>query len=157
MGIFFAISGYHKLFNPARHATIAKTMVTDGVPEVKFNSWFVPGVEFAGGIGLILGVLVPLAAFGLLIVCCVAAAVDGLKRIPAWSPLDKADYMDDVLYLPEVLYAIILLVLILMGGGTFSIDWLVSHATLSQIHDAFFMAVFIGFCAVMSVGAVMLL
>lgn len=125
MGVFFAISGYHKLFNPVRHAAIAQTMVADHVPDPRFNSWLVPSVEFSGGLALIVGLLTPLAALGLFCVCCVAALVDGIKRIAGWAPLDKADYLDDVLYLPEVLYSIILLAIILTGGGPFSVDaWL---------------------------------
>ena len=124
MGVFFVISGYHKLFNPQRHATITKTMVEDRVPDPKFNSWFVPLIEFSGGAALVIGLLTPLAALGLFLVCCGATLLDGLKRISGWSPIDRADYVDDVLYLPEVLYAIILFSLIVMGGGPFSIDGL---------------------------------
>lgn len=122
MGVFFVFSGYHKLFNAKRHATIVATMAADRVPDIKFNSWFVPSVEFLGGAALVVGFLTPLAALGLLCVCCVATLADGLKRIPAWSPIDKADYADDVLYLPEVLYAIILAAIIFTGGGPLSLD-----------------------------------
>jgi len=122
IGVFFIISGYHKLFIPARHAVVAQTMVDDHVPEAQFNSWFVPGIEFSGGMALAIGFLVPLAALGLFIVCCVATLVDGVKRIGGWKPLDKADYLDDVLYLPEVLYALILTAIMLTGGGPYSLD-----------------------------------
>lgn len=125
MGIFFAISGYHKLFNPIRHVTVVQTMLEDHVPIPLFNSWFVPTAEFTGGIALLIGFLTPFAAFGLFIICCGATLTDGLKRIGGWKPLDKADYVDDVLYLPEVLYALILLTLVLAGGGPFSLDWLI--------------------------------
>jgi uncharacterized membrane protein YphA (DoxX/SURF4 family) len=30
LGIFFAISGYHKLFNASRHATLTRTLQDDG-------------------------------------------------------------------------------------------------------------------------------
>jgi uncharacterized membrane protein YphA (DoxX/SURF4 family) len=122
MGVFFVFSGYHKLFNKQRHAVIAQTMAADRIPDARFNSWFVPGVEFLGGLALFFGFLTSLAAFGLVCVCCVATLVDGLKRIPAWSPIDKADYADDVLYLPEVLYSIILLAIIFTGPGPYSLD-----------------------------------
>lgn len=122
MGTFFAISGYHKLFNPIRHATVAQTMVDDHIPEPTLNSWLVPTAEFAGGMALLIGLFTSLAAAGLFIICCGATLTDGLKRIGGWKPLDKADYLDDVLYLPEVLYALILLTLVLTGGGPWSID-----------------------------------
>ena len=122
MGVFFVISGYHKLFNPVRHAAIVQTMVQDHVPLVRVNCWFVPSVEFFGGLALMIGLLAPLAAFGLFVICCMATFVDGLKRIPTWHPLDRADYVDDVLYLPEVLYSVMLWVVILGGSGPYSLD-----------------------------------
>lgn len=117
LGTFFSISGYHKLFNARRHATIAETMRTLHIPCPRFNSWFVPSIEFAGGLALLSGILAPLAAIGLLIICLVAVCTDGLGRIPAFQPIDKADYLDDLLYLPEVLYVLGLLIVIGAGPG----------------------------------------
>jgi uncharacterized membrane protein YphA (DoxX/SURF4 family) len=128
MGVFFTISGYHKLFNAKRHAIIESTMESDGVPDPVAASWFIPFCEFAGGLALLIGFLTPLAAIGLCIICCGAALLDGLKRITGYAPIDKADYVDDVLYLPEVLYSIILLSLTLTGGGPISIDYLALHS-----------------------------
>lgn len=125
MGVFFVFSGYHKLFNAARHQTIVNTMVADHVPLPFFNCWFVPMVEFLGGTALVLGLLTPLAALGLFCVCTVATLADGLKRVTGWKPIDRADYVDDVLYLPEVLYALILLAIIFLGAGPFSVDALI--------------------------------
>lgn len=122
LGAFFAISGYHKLFCPERHQLIYETMVADHVPLPRFNSWFVPTVEFAGGLALIVGLLTPLAALGLLVVCIVACAVDGVKRIPAMKPLDRADWLDDLLYLPETIYAMFLAVYVFQGAGPWSLD-----------------------------------
>ena len=34
LGTFFAISGYHKLFNASRHATLTRTLQDDGVRAV---------------------------------------------------------------------------------------------------------------------------
>ena len=31
LGVFFAISGYHKLFNASRHAALTRTLQDDGV------------------------------------------------------------------------------------------------------------------------------
>lgn len=127
LGVFFMISGYHKLFNRQRHKTITDTMVADKVPFPKFDSWFVPIIEFSAGAALVVGFLTTLAAFGLFCVCFGACIWDGLKRIPGWQPLDMADYLDDVLYLPEFLYGVILLALILVGAGPFSLDNIVAH------------------------------
>jgi len=117
LGTFFTISGWHKLFNPQRHATIAETMTKLHIPFPNFNCWFVPAVEFAGGVALLTGILSPLAALGLFIICFVAVCTDGIRRIPAYKPLDKAEWLDDLLYLPEVLYIFGLLIVMIAGPG----------------------------------------
>jgi putative oxidoreductase len=117
LGTFFTISGYHKLFNKQRHASLVATLKACHVPLLGFNQWWVPSVEFAGGLALISGILAPLASLGLMAICAIAILTDGLKRIPAEHPLDAADYCDDVLYLPEVLYLFGLVVVITVGPG----------------------------------------
>jgi uncharacterized membrane protein YphA (DoxX/SURF4 family) len=128
-GLFFAISGYHKLFNPQRHATLVATLEADGVPLLKVNQWFVPMVEMGGGVALVIGLLTPIAAIGLACICTVACVVDGVKRIKGWGPIDKADYIDDLLYLPELVYIMILVLLITKGGG----DWSVDHILYTHL------------------------
>lgn len=124
LGTFFTISGYHKLFNANRHATVLTTMQVDGVIDPRLNAWIIPLAEFSGGLAVAVGFLTPLAAAGLIIICCGATLLDGLKRITGMKPIDRADYVDDVLYLPEALYAIMLLTLIFLGSGPISVDHL---------------------------------
>lgn len=121
MGTFFAISGFHKLFNGARRAAVRDTFREDGVYSPALM-WLVPGGEFMGGLALLGGLLTPFAAFGLIIICLGACAFDGFKRIKTWGPIDRADALDDVLYLPEALYIICLVVIILIGPGQLSLD-----------------------------------
>lgn len=122
LGLFFAISGYLKLFNAARHATLARTLQDDGVRAVPIMQWLVPSVEFSGGCALIVGLLSALAAFGLLVVCLGAFVLDAVKRINAGQPLNLAACVADLLYLPEVLYCIGLAVVMLGGPGPWSVD-----------------------------------
>jgi|ERR1700722_5101460 uncharacterized membrane protein YphA (DoxX/SURF4 family) len=122
LGVFFVISGYHKLFNAARHATLTRTLQDDGIHAVPIMQWLVPGVEFSGGLALITGLFTVLAAFGLFVVCFGALARDAIRRISAWKPLDRADWLDDLLSLPEALYCIGLLVVMLAGPGPWSLD-----------------------------------
>jgi putative oxidoreductase len=131
LGVFFISSGYHKLFNAKRHAQIVLTMAQDHVPMLWFNSWFVPCVEFSGGIAILVGFLAPLAAFGLFCVCAVATLTDGLRRIQGWAPIDRADWWDDLLYLPEVLYSIMLIEVMLLGAGPYSIDSVIARSVLA--------------------------
>src|ERR1700685_2623324 len=87
LGAFFAISGYHKLFNASRHATLTRTLQDDGVHDLPFMQWLLPSAEFSGGCALILGFLSVLAAFGLFVISFGALALDGVKRIRGWVPL----------------------------------------------------------------------
>jgi putative oxidoreductase len=122
LGVFFAISGYHKLFNPSRHATLTQTLQDDGVRAVPVMQWLVPGIEFSGGWALIIGLLSALAAFGLFVICLGAVVLDAIKRVGAWQPIDRADWLGDLLYLPEALYCIGLAVVMLGGPGPWSLD-----------------------------------
>lgn len=125
VGVFFAISGWHKLFNRERHAALVATLQSDHVPWVSFNQWWVPSVELGAGVALAVGFLTPVAAMLLLVVCAVACWVDGLPNINSrHSPIDRADWLDDVLYLPETLYLVMLLALVCMGSGSLSLDHL---------------------------------
>src|SRR5271154_6997247 len=75
LGAFFAISGYHKLFNASRHATLTRTLQNDGVHAVPIMKWLLPSLEFGGGCLLIIGLLSVLAAFGLFVICAGAFAL----------------------------------------------------------------------------------
>lgn len=122
IGTFFAISGYHKLFNTSRHATLAGTLRDAGVRGVPVMQWLVPAVEFSAGCALVVGLLSALAAFGLFVISLAAVVLDAVKRVGAWQPLDRADWLGDVLYLPEALYCVGLAVVMLAGPGRRSLD-----------------------------------
>ena len=126
LGTFFAISGYLKLFNVSRHATLTRTLQDDGVRAVPIMQWLVPGVEFSAGCALIIGLVSALAAFGLFVICLSAFALDAIKRISAWHPINRTDWLGDVLYLPEVLYCIGLAVVMLAGPGPWSLDAMIA-------------------------------
>lgn len=123
LGLFFAISGYHKLFIPARHASLVATLKADKIPLLSFNAWFVPVVELIAGLTLTLGLLSVISALLLGAICLVATCCDGWARVCSYKPIDVADYVDDVLYLPEVLYGIMLLTVILTGPERYSLDY----------------------------------
>jgi putative oxidoreductase len=122
LGAFFAISGFHKLFNASRHMTLTRTLQNDGVHALPIMQWLLPTVEFGGGCALIIGLLSVLAAFGLFVICAGALALDAVKRIRAWQPIDRADWLGDLLYVPESLYCIGLTVVMLAGPGPWSLD-----------------------------------
>jgi uncharacterized membrane protein YphA (DoxX/SURF4 family) len=122
VGTFFMLSGYHKLFNPERHRTLTEQLKELGVHALGFNQWWVPTVEFLGGLAVVIGFLAPLAALGLLVLILVAIATSGPERIRLYKPIDQADRIDDWLYLPEVLYAFMLITVVSAGAGPYSLD-----------------------------------
>ena len=122
VGVFFMLSGYHKLFNAPRHRMMVDELKALGVPALGFNQWWVPTVEFAAGAAVAIGVLAPLAALGLLVVILVAMATSGRQRIKALKPINQSDRIDDWLYLPETLYAFMLVLVISAGAGPYSLD-----------------------------------
>jgi uncharacterized membrane protein YphA (DoxX/SURF4 family) len=71
VGAFFMLSGYHKLFNAQRHRSFVDELKGLGVPALGFNQWWVPTVEFTAGGGVLIRLLAPLAALGLLVVILV--------------------------------------------------------------------------------------
>jgi uncharacterized membrane protein YphA (DoxX/SURF4 family) len=125
VGAFFMLSGYHKLFNAERHRSFVDELKGLGVHAVGFNQWWVPLVEFSAGAAVVVGFLAPLAAFGLLFLILVAIATSGRQRIKLYKPIDEADRIDDWLYLPESLYAFMLIIIISAGAGPYSLDTLI--------------------------------
>jgi len=90
------------------------------------NAVFVSTVEFVFGLLLVAGAATPLACVmlgGSMIVAIVTTAV---RTIEALSPLD---WLSEFLYLPEVLYLVILVWLFFSGPGWLSVD----HLILSKI------------------------
>ena len=122
VGTFFMYSGYHKLFNAERHRVFADELRSLHVHAVGINQWWVPLVEFSAGGAVVVGLVAPLAALGLLVVILVANATTGRERIKAYKPIDRADRIDDWLYLPETLYAVMLILVISAGAGPYSLD-----------------------------------
>lgn len=120
-GSFFAFSGMNKLFNKGRHAGLVETLKADHVPAVGFNQWWVPGWEFVGGCSLVAGFFPSFMAAVLMVILAVACCSEGAKRVAAYAPINKADYVDDWLYLPEVIWMFPLAVVMLCGGGKFAV------------------------------------
>lgn len=125
LGAFFTISGFHKTFNQDRRESLRDTFSKDGVTSPLFM-YLIPGGELLGGLGLLVGFLTLPAAMGLALICGGASLLDGSKRICAFGhPIDRADFFADVLYLPEVLYALIMVTIMLTGPGMYSLDHVV--------------------------------
>jgi len=120
LGVFFAISGGNKLFVASRTRQMYETLAGAGIPHPHFMTYFVSSIEFVGGCLLVIGLLSSLCCAALIIQMIVAITTVQLATIPAG--LSFLDWLDDLLYLPETLYVIILTWLICSGPGRVSLD-----------------------------------
>src|ERR1700719_3708141 len=98
-----------------------ETLVEAKVPFPRLTTYFVAGVEFVGGFFLTVGVLSSLACVALLVDMLVASLTTKLSAIP--KKLSPLSWLDDFLYLPEVLYMLFFIWLICSGPGKFSVDY----------------------------------
>jgi putative oxidoreductase len=121
VGLFFAISGANKLFVASRTQTMYETLVAGKVPFPHLMTYFVSGVEFVGGSSLTVGLLSSLACLVLLVDMLVAILTTNLPAMP--KRLSPLNWLDDFLYLPEVLYVLLFIWLICSGPGIFSVDY----------------------------------
>jgi putative oxidoreductase len=82
LGLFFAISGANKLFVAGTTQTMYETLVEAKVPFPHLMTYFVSGVEFAGGSLLAVGFLSSLACVALLVDMVVAILTTKLSAMP---------------------------------------------------------------------------
>ena len=124
LGLFFAISGANKLFVPQRTQVMYETLVAAHVPLPRLMVYFVSSVELVGGCLLIVGLLTTLASIALLGDMVTAILTTNLAALPKVnSPLN---WLDNFLYLPEVLYVLFFVWLICSGPGRFSVDSMIA-------------------------------
>lgn len=121
LGLFFVISGANKLFVAGSTQTIYETLVKVKIPFPYQMTYFVSGVEFVGGSLVTVGFLSSPACVALLIDMIVAVLTNALSTMP--KGLSTLNWVDDFLYLPEVLYVLFFLWLISSGPGKFSVDY----------------------------------
>ena len=121
LGLFFAISGANKLFVAARTQAMYETLVKAAVPFPRLMTYFVSGVELVGGCMVAVGFLSSLAGAALLVDMLVAILTTALPAMP--KGLSPLNWLDDFLYLPEVLYVLFFVWLICSGPGRFSVDY----------------------------------
>jgi len=126
IGLFFAISGANKLFVAGGTKPVYETLVEAKAPFPRPLAYFVSGVEFIGGSLVAVGFLSSPACVALMIDMIVATLTSALSTMP--KGLSPLSWLDDLLYLPEVLYVLFFIWLISSGPGKFSVDyWLTGN------------------------------
>jgi putative oxidoreductase len=121
IGLFFAISGANKLFVPGGTKPVYESLVKAKIPLPRLMAYFVSGVEFVAGSLLAVGFLSAPACVALLIDMIVATLTTALSTMP--KGLSPLSWLDDFLYLPEVLYVLFFIWLLCSGPGKFSVDY----------------------------------
>jgi putative oxidoreductase len=121
IGLFFAISGANKLFVAGGTKPVYETLVKAKIPFPRQTAYFVSSVEFVCGSLLAIGLLSSPACLALLIDMTVATLTSALSTIP--RGLSPVNWLDDLLYLPEVLYVLFFIFLICSGPGKYSVDY----------------------------------
>lgn len=121
IGVFFAISGGNKLFVAGGTKPVYETLVKAKVPFPHQTAYFVAGVEFVCGVLLTVGFLSSAACVALLIDMTVATLTSAVSTLP--KGLSPLSWLDDFLYLPEVLYVLFFIWLLSSGPGKLSVDY----------------------------------
>ena len=121
IGLFFAISGGNKLFVAGGTKPVYDTLVKAKVPFPRQTAYFVASVEFVCGSLVTVGFFSSPASMALMIDMIVATLTSAVSTIP--KKLSPLSWLDDFLYLPEVLYVLFFVWLICSGPGRFSVDY----------------------------------
>ena len=118
VGYVFMLTGWGKLHSLPQ---ITEKFAEWGIPYPNVLTPFVAGVEFVGGLFLILGLLTRISAGALGVVMIVAI------RSAKWGDVDS---LDTLLGFEETLYLAIFLWLAIAGAGAVSIDHLLRRSAL---------------------------
>jgi putative oxidoreductase len=121
IGLFFAISGARKLFLAGSRQTMYETLTRAKVRFPSLMTYFVSSVEFVGGSMLAAGLLSSLASLALSVNMVVAILTAKLSAMP--KGLSSLGWVDNLLYIPEVLYVLVFLWMICSGPGKLSVDY----------------------------------
>ncbi|HUR38542.1 MAG TPA: DoxX family protein [Planctomycetota bacterium] len=119
LGLGFAQTGYGKVFT--NHGNVVQFFTTLGIPLPELNAWFVGGLEFFGGLLLIVGLCSRGVAF---LLSCTMLVATLTSTLPDLHKDGKG--ILDALLTPEILAFVMLVWLVFSGPGPFSLDRLVA-------------------------------
>lgn len=125
LGVFFFASGFNKVFVPENQAMMLETITNAGIPFPAFMAFFVAGCETVFGMLMAVGFLTRLSALVLMIISLTALFTVGLHHIPV--NLNLLTWYSWLFYLPESVYIVICLMLVVQGGGPLSVDQFVAR------------------------------
>lgn len=119
LGLFFAASGWNKTTTPDGRQAMVETIRSIGAPVPELTASVVAGCELAFGLLLAVGLGTRLAATVLTAIVSVALVTVALHQL---APGDPVTWYSNLLYLPETLYLLAMLVFVGLGGGPIGLD-----------------------------------
>ncbi len=122
VGLFFALTGWRKLFRPSVSKLVWGVFRKYHVPPVA--GWLVLWGEFLGGLGLIFGALTQFAALGLVPIMLGAFKMSRLPEIVAMKPDCLSMWCVKLICNSEALLTIAVITLLFTGAGAYSLDYL---------------------------------
>lgn len=131
LGLFFALSGYNKLFIPEKHEDLILLMADIGMPFPEFTALFLGSVEFIGGTFLMVGLLSTLWSIALAIAMIVAIITVEIEVVIP-KGIGLLEWIGWFLYLPQVMYVILFFWLIASGPGRYSVDHYLANNLASR-------------------------
>jgi len=120
LGTFFFSSGFNKVFTLHGQQVMLETITSAGVPFPSVMAIVVASFECFGGLLLAFGLLSRLWALALLVISTVALFTVGLGQIP--GNINFITWYSWLFYLPEPLYIVIALTILIDGPGKFALD-----------------------------------
>lgn len=140
LGSFFVLARFRSFYDPSkpegcrvfngdRFSSLQRKLCVCGFThKLAFWTWVTAVVEVAGGLGLILGLLTTLSAFGLLVLTLRATMCTAWAKISEQNPVDSLDCIACYLWRVEGIYIALAALILLLGPGAYSLDSLLIGA-----------------------------
>lgn len=136
LGVFFILARFRYFYDPskppsdrwfstARHQSLKNKLNYCGHGCTDVLPAFIAIVEVLAGMGVLTGTLTALSALGLLIICVVGTCCTACDKTMRQNPVDRIDVVSCYLWTPEPIYVVVSLCILLLGPGTYSIDYLI--------------------------------
>lgn len=118
-----------RIFNGSRFASLQRKLCSCGFKRgLTFWTWVAAAVEVGGGLALIAGFLTILAASALLVLTLRATMCTAVAKITEQNPVDRLDCVACYLWRVEGLYIALAALVLLLGPGVFSVDYILGLA-----------------------------
>ena len=132
LGVFFLLARYRWVydqshpeapwFNDTRHESLRHKLAYCGLKNPKLFAPVVAYIEIFAALGVIVGLMTPLAALGLLVILLRATQCTGKEKTLKQNPIDRVDTVSCYLWCPEPVYIVLAVTAMFMGAGAWSLD-----------------------------------